>query len=235
MTVIIHSRKLFYKEWAYKVRLKMPTGYNQYIRKLLTYVKDSTVENKMKSLMKSIRYEGRQHGPYAFEFTDAQLNAMYDFIFYCRKENLRKNARINEYWRIITVYCNDKRYVEDICDKFEAIVESAEMPASDEELQIMQEKKNTTIVDRLPYNKYRYACSLDYWSSRDNICPSFVKWSKPYGKRIKISSRWGYGGGNYAFSKFWVEDEKLLNMIKLFLGTHITKVETYKLRAELEN
>ena len=51
MTVIVKSRKLFYKEWAYKVRLKMPTGYNQYIRKLLTYVKDSTVENKLKSLM----------------------------------------------------------------------------------------------------------------------------------------------------------------------------------------
>ena len=45
MAVEYNSKKLFYDEWAYKVRLKMPTGYNQYIKTLLRYTKDSTVEN----------------------------------------------------------------------------------------------------------------------------------------------------------------------------------------------
>ena len=32
-----------------------------------------------------------------------------------------------------------------------------------------------------------------------------------------------------------VEDKKLLNMVQLYLGRHITKVESYKLRSEISN
>ena len=49
MVVTFNSNKLFYDEWAYKIRLKMPTGYNQYIKTLLRYTKDQTVEKKLKS------------------------------------------------------------------------------------------------------------------------------------------------------------------------------------------
>ena len=36
-----------------------------------------------------------------------------------------------------------------------------------------------------------------------------------------------------SFQKFWVQDEKLLHMVQLYLGKKILKVETYKLRQEL--
>jgi hypothetical protein len=37
------------------------------------------------------------------------------------------------------------------------------------------------------------------------------------------------------FNKFWVQDLKLLHMIQLYMGKKITKVETYKLRSEIED
>ena len=36
---------------------------------------------------------------------------------------------------------------------------------SKEEMEIMREKKNTTIVDRLPYNKYRYSLKFTIFSN----------------------------------------------------------------------
>ena len=60
MAVIIkRSQKLFYEDYAYKVRLKMPTGYNQYIKTLLRYAKDDTVEKKIASLVGHV--EARPH------------------------------------------------------------------------------------------------------------------------------------------------------------------------------
>ena len=53
-------------------------------------------------------------------------------------------------------------------------------------------------------------------------------------KRIKITNRWGLGRFS-AFQKFWVQDTKLLHMVQLYLGKKILKVETYKLRRELES
>lgn len=237
MTAIYHSKKLFYKEWTHKVRLIMPTGYNQYMRKLLGYKRDKTVRNKLNSLIKSIKEQGTNPKGYILDGSEEQLDAMYNFIFYARKNKLRDHSRINEYWRIITVYTNNEKFVKEIADKFDVIVEYIEMPASKEEMEIMQEKKNTTIVNRLPYNKYRYSCKIDYWSNRNdpNICSAFIPWAETYGKRIKISSKFGFGHGITAFRKFWVEDKKLLNMVQLYLGRHITKVESYKLRSEISN
>ena len=63
MAVIRYSKKLFYGEWAYKIRLKMPTGYNQYIKTLLRYTKDSTVESKLSQLTKRI-VEAEPYGPF---------------------------------------------------------------------------------------------------------------------------------------------------------------------------
>ena len=42
-------------------------------------------------------------------------------------------------------------------DKDEILLFFEQYFNDEEEMEIMREKKNTTIVDRLPYNKYRYA------------------------------------------------------------------------------
>ena len=99
----------------------------------------------------------------------------------------------------------------------------------------MKTKHNTTIVDRLPYNKYRYLVRLDWYTSRyaeESVCEKFTQWAKPFEKRIKITNRWKMGRFD-SFQKFWVQDEKLLHMVQLYLGKKILKVETYKLRQEL--
>ena len=167
-----------------------------------------------------------------------QLTAMGEFIRYARKNNMLADCRFNEYWRLITFYTNNAKYLEDMEKSFSCIVEYIEKPANKKEMDMMFDKHNTKFVDRLPYNKYRYCCFVDYYSSRyddDNICAKFVKWAEPYGKRIKTSNRWGFGNRHVVFNKFWVQDLKLLHMIQLYMGKKITKVETYKLRSEIED
>lgn len=233
--VIKKSQKLFYEDYAYKVRLKMPTGYNQYIKTLLRYAKDDTVEKKIKQL--EIKIMEDKYGWFE-ELSQKQLTAMADFIRYARKNNMLADCRFNEYWRLITFYTNNAKYLEDMEKSFSCIVEYIEKPANKQEMDMMFDKHNTKFVDRLPYNKYRYCCFVDYYSSRyddDNICAKFVKWAEPYGKRIKTSNRWGFGNRHVVFNKFWVQDLKLLHMIQLYMGKKITKVETYKLRSEIEN
>jgi hypothetical protein len=232
---IKHCKKLFYKEYAYKIRLQMPTGYNQYIKVLLRYSRDKTVENKLESLMKSIQ-DQRSDNSIVFEGTQDQLKAMYDWVFWGRANDILTKGRVNEYWKLVTYYTNDTKLVTDCMKKFEILIDHIEQPANLEEHEMLKEKRNTTIVDRLPYNKYRYACNLGYWDLRDDsICEKFIRWSEPYGKRIKISALWGerYGGKGRGFNKFWVEDKKLLNMVQLFMGKAIRHIESYALRSEL--
>ena len=234
MAVIRYSKKLFYGEWAYKIRLKMPTGYNQYIKTLLRYTRDSTVEAKLSQLTKRIA-ESEPYGPFV-EYSPIKLERMCEFIRYARKNNMEKDCRFNEYWQLITVYTNNAKYIDDIQEQFSEVIDYIETPANDEELKIMQTKLNTTIVDRLPYNKYRYMCKLDFYNSRhhtESTCEQFTKWAKPFGKRIKMSTRWNFGKRWSVFNKFWVQDQKLLHMVQLYLGNKILKTETYKLRSEL--
>jgi len=234
MAVIRHSKKLFYGEWAYKIRLKMPTGYNQYIKTLLRYTRDSTVESKLSQLTKRIA-ESEPYGPFV-EYSPIKLEKMCEFIRYARKNNMEKDCRFNEYWQLITVYTNNSKYIDDIQEQFSEVIDYIETPANDEELKVMQTKLNTTIVDRLPYNKYRYMCKLDFYNSRhhtESTCEQFTKWAEPFGKRIKMSTRWNFGNRWSVFNKFWVQDQKLLHMVQLYLGNKILKTETYKLRSEL--
>ncbi len=235
MAVIKHSQKLFYEDYAYKVRLKMPTGYNQYIKTLLRYTKDKTVETKIEKLQKSILDD--KYGWYN-NVSQFQLDAMANFIRYARKNKMLQDCRFNEYWRLITFYTNNSQYLDDMEKYFDCIVEYIEKPASKQEMDLMFEKHNTKFVDRLPYNKFRYACFVDYYSSRysdTSVCESFIKWAQPFGKRIKTANRYNLGGKFIVFKKFWVQDLKLLHMVQLYMGKKIVKVETYKLRSEMEN
>jgi|TARA_B100001964_G_C14225776_1_gene597561 hypothetical protein len=229
---IRYSKKLFYTNWAYKIRLRMPTGYNQYIKVLLSYARESTVQKKVKSLMKDIRNPNSSGHQWLWEHgTGDQLQEMYDWIFWARANKLLQVGRINEYWRIITYYTNDYNLIKDMADKFPNIVEYIEQPANNDELDILKNKRNTTIVNRLPYNKYRYSCDVGYYND-DGVCERFLRWSEPFGKRIKISARWGnYGDRN--FRKFWVQDKKLLHMVQLFMGKNIRHVESFVLRRDL--
>lgn len=235
MAIEYNSKKLFYDEWAYKIRLKMPTGYNQYIKTLLRYQKDSTVEDKLKSLAKRLA-DPTYHWGYE-DISQFKVEKMCEFIRHARKTNMIDDCRFNEYWRLITIYTNNKQHVDGIKKYFDAIIDYIEGPANEVELEIMKTKHNTTIVDRLPYNKYRYLVRLDWYTSRyaeNSVCEQFIKWSEPFGKRIKITNRWKLGRFD-SFQKFWVQDQKLLHMVQLYLGKKILKVETYKLRQELES
>lgn len=238
MAVTHYSKKLFYDEWAYKIRLKMPTGYNQYIKTLLRYTKESTVESKLQALVKRLADPTALWPYHEMEDTSQfKMEQMCEFIRHARKKNMIADCRFNEYWRLISIYTNNKEHVRDIEEKFDAIIDYIERPANDDELEVMKTKHNTTIVDRLPYNKYRYLVKLDWYTSRyseDSVCEQFSKWSIPFEKRIKITNRWGMGKFK-VFQKFWVQDQKLLHMVQLYLGKKILKVETYKLRRELES
>mgnify|MGYP001171866405 FL=1 len=238
MATLVNSKKLFYDEWAYKIRLKMPTGYNQYIKVLLRYTKDSTVETKLKQLKKRIAEPTYNWPVIGYDdISHFKVEKMCDFIRHARKKQMLKDCRFNEYWRLVTIYTNNKQHVDDIVKDFDPIVDYIEGPANEDELEIMQTKHNTTIVDRLPYNKYRYLVKLDWYTSRyaeDSVCDQFLRWAKPFEKRIKITNRWTMGRFN-TFQKFWVQDTKLLHMVQLYLGKKILKVETYKLRRELES
>ena len=239
MAVTYNSKKLFYDEWAYKVRLKMPTGYNQYIKTLLRYTKEQTVENKLQSMSKRILDPELHYHNWSHPEDDSQFKVekMCDFIRYARKNKMITDCRFNEYWRLITIYTNNSNHVDGIKDNFDMLIDYIEGPANEQELNIMKSKHNTTIVDRLPYNKYRYLVKLDWYTSRyadEGVCEQFLKWSKPFEKRIKVTNRWSMGR-HPAFQKFWVQDTKLLHMVQLYLGKKILKVETYKLRRELES
>ena len=122
MAVTHYSKKLFYDEWAYKIRLKMPTGYNQYIKTLLRYTKESTVESKLQALVKRLADPTALWPYHEMEDTSQfKMEQMCEFIRHARKKNMIADCRFNEYWRLISIYTNNKEHVRDIEEKFDAI------------------------------------------------------------------------------------------------------------------
>lgn len=156
-------------------------------------------------------------GRYSKIRSQADLNYSYKVLFNLRSFNDNEyDTRIEN--PLISVYTNNTSYIEKLAAIDEARVKFVCLPSKN----IQKLDPGKVVVKTLDYD---YKVFLATMRNIDNS--SFLKWTEN-NKHIRITKRcirdlkqrasWG---GSY----FYVKDAKTLTMVKMFLGSHISRIE----------
>jgi hypothetical protein len=150
---------------------------------------------------------------------------------------LDKDLQIRAESAHFNLFCRDTALRDNIVLALNDWVTDVYGPESDEELAFMMSSSNKKIVcNNLPYDQYRYRVNFKVDMSVDTKS-KFLSWVVKYPDTAKISitsMKWLAGERTYAQSPFmYVEDEKTLAMVGLFLGNNIRKVEDFVLRSSI--
>ena len=218
------TSKLYYGKWPYKIACYLPkscmivrigpTKFRPWIELTSNY-KHWAVNQNITTEMKENLVRFLDH---VEPFLDKDLQVRTEgahFNIFCRDTLLRD--------RII------KALNEWITDVYE--------PESDEELAFIMSNSNKKIVcNNLPYEQYRYKVYIKT-SMPEVSRGQFLSWIKKYPDTTHISDSSQYWLNN---QKYWmqspfmyVEDDKTLAMIGLFLGHNVKKVEEFILRSSI--
>lgn len=160
---------------------------------------------------------GNYKGPWARNITSIDLKAYNRLLAVLRSlNNDDYDIRVETPW--ISIYTNNTSYIERLADINEPIVKCVYLPSKN----IQKIDAGKVVVKTLDFD---YKVHLATIRKRDHS--SFLTWAKDNSKiRVTkkcitdLESQWSWGG-----SYFYVKDAKTLTMVKMFLGSDISRVE----------
>ena len=213
------TSKLFFGKWPYKIQCKLPGSWMvkrlgiartlefcelpEGHRDTIGMVRSKIERTKLKEFALAIS---------PFSYSDIQTRA--------------EGANYS-------IYCKDINLFQQIITSLEKWIFVIHEPASEEELSIMSNNAKQVLCNKFPHQRYRYKVYLKHITSF-NSRESFATWVKHYNEKIKVTDRterWFHG--RYTQSPYiYVDDQKMLALVGMFLGNNIKKIEEYVVRAE---
>jgi hypothetical protein len=218
----LKSSKLFYNKWPYKVEC---TIFGAYLvgRYNLTALKEWC--NGAPGLLGI----GNSYG--AKNINKADL-----LIFVAAAERYIKNDRvkIRTEGNKFNLFCKDKDTLEEIEQQLRKWIRKISGPTTDEELEYLLSNGHKKILcDSFPKEKYQYKLFFKTKISAERR-KQFLEWSSNYNEKLEVSGTsklWLEGRKPYVQNPFmYIEDDKMLSMIGMFLSGHVRKVEHFLLR-----
>lgn len=162
--------------------------------------------------------------------SDPTLNNFYEVVQpYLKNENIKTRVEGNHF----NLFCNDLALVTEISQKLKTWVKSITGPTTQDEIDFLKEHGNKKVLcKKLPHSRYRYKIFLKSGSMNPESRSNFHKWSLSHNEKIKFTpsvERWLCGRQSWSGTNpfFYVENEKLLAMIGLYLGNHIKQIQEY--------
>lgn len=217
----LKSSKLFYNKWPYKVEC-WQSGASRVIHSGPAMCKEWCKTGK------GLRFNQFETNKLdKVQFLDF-INAVESFID--RKEDIQIRVEGSHF----NLFCKDPAILEEIDNAVSAWITKISGPTTVEELEFLLSNGHKKILrDELPKEKYKYRI---YFKSRfpADKRSSFLEWADKYGDKLEISGtsrRWLLGNRNYAQDPFmYVEDDKMLSMVGIYLSGYVKKVEEFILR-----
>ncbi len=216
----LKSSKLFYNKWPYKVEC---TVFGAYIvgRFKLSHVKEWCKGNNSLGV--------GSYGSRNINKTDLLVfvEAVENFVSSEQVQIRTEGSRFN-------LFCKEKTVLEEIDKKLHKWVRKISGPTTDEELEyLLSNGHKKRLCDEFPMRKYRYKLFFKNKISEEKK-QQFLDWCSNYEDKIKISKTselWLEGKKFYVQDPFmYVEDDKMLSMVGMFLSGHVKKVEHFILR-----
>jgi hypothetical protein len=213
-------KKLFFKKYPYKIVCHVGGRMH-----LLRYF---TIDELKLCYQKKEKDEfGRSLVNYTFYTFLCKLNPFINVIHY----------RISDSF-VIDLYIEDEKTFGELTDKLSKWINAVYNPETTEEINfLIQEGSNKTLCNELPHKRYRYRLHLNFDTDIE-LRSNFLSWSTNYNEKIRIKNNTELWFKNskkfYQFTPVvYIEDGPTLNMVTLFLGNAIRKVEEFILKESI--
>ena len=150
---------------------------------------------------------------------------------------LDKDLQVRAEGAHFNIFCRNTLLRDRIVKALNEWITDVYGPESDEELAFMLSNSNKKVVcNKLPYDQYRYKVHIKESMPVTNRS-QFLSWVLKYPDTIHLSNSsrgWLNNKMSWMQAPFmYVEDDKTLAMIGLFLGHNIRKVEEFILRSSI--
>lgn len=217
--------KLYYGKWPYKIECHLHK-----VSYIVRYGAEATRKWAANTSIEQTWYD-KLH-----QTTQAGKNAIVKFLDKV-EPFLELDIQVRAEHNHFNIFCRDPALRDRIAAHMAKWVVAVHGPASEEELAFMLAGNNKKVVcDNLPHKKYQYKVLLNTAMPIESRS-KFISWVETYQDRVRITgeSKYWFGGlRRWAYTPFmYVEDEKTLTMMTLFLGNNIKKVEEFVLRSSI--
>lgn len=215
-----NTSKLYYKKYPYKVETRVKGSH--FIRSGADYAIDMC--NQRLADNKS----------YNYKFRDLNNNDILNLVEFIKssKKFVEQGIKTRSEWGTFIFYLEDEKTFNKVVKKVNPWIRSVSKPASKEDLEKLLDNKKITLCNKLPLKKYHYKIFLNR-KMPVHRREKFFEWTQNYGDSIRfsgVSKRWMHGVGWCYDPYMYVEDSKLLLMVKMSLGENIIKTEEFVLR-----
>lgn len=212
---IVNTKKLFYKKYAYKIELRVAKSHC-----IKMWGVDSTVELCNQHLAGNRKFLFKHT-------TDEDVEKLKDFVVAARKF-LESDIKTRAEYSTFNFYLDNKKDFNKIVKKLSPWIRTVTRPENDKELSTLVDNTKVVLCNKLPLKKYKYRLFINRRMPL-HLRENFIKWTENYGDAIRItgvSLRWFRGGWGYD-PFIYVEDPKLLLMVKMSLGEYTLKTEEF--------
>jgi len=212
---LLKVSKLFYGEWSYKISCNLPG-----IWRIARWGIAKTENWCLIDTPAEVVFQ-RMHGKT-------------NLLEFCHafKPFIASDIKLRTEGKTMIIYCKDKVLLDSLIQNLKKWVHKVYQPENDLELDYITKNKKKTLCKVLPYGKYRYKVYLKSAMDIKN-CESFLEWIVNYPEQIRISpgtSMW-LAGKRRQYSQsgpfIYVENEKMLFLVKLFLGNNLRSNEEF--------
>ncbi len=213
----LSSSKLFYNKWPYKVECTL-RGASRVARNNL---------DELKSWCNCEPNAPRYLGVGDRNINKAELLQFITVVEPFLKDNLQIRTEGSHF----NLFCKDTTTLNSIEAALRPWIRKICGPNTEEELNFLLENGHKKrLCDKLPKGKYNYKVFFKIKLPEDKRM-AFSVWAENYSEKIEIaglSDLWLKGIKKYKQDPFmYVEDEKTLSMVGMFLSGYIKKVEHF--------
>ena len=215
----LQTNKLFYGKYAYKISTQLSGGH------LIRYIKI----DKLKAWC-----EGTEEISWLRNIKQIDKTKLHDYA--CNIEPfLPEKIQIRTERNTVNIFVSERNLYENIKNSLIDYVQFVSEPANDVELSAMLNDTTTVLCNQLPKGHYRYKVILK--NMPVDLRKKFLDWSGQYQnqlhlppgtiKHLKVLYPWW--GDHY----FYVVNDQMLLLTRLFVQGYVRKVEEYKLKSSI--
>lgn len=213
----INTKRLFYGRWPYKIEFRLAGS---------ALIKRWNLE-KLKAWCKIDREERNKQYSWYKDVDGVKLLKFVEAI----EPFLEQDHKLRAEAYTLNFYTDREDVVNALATSLNWCVRSIHAPATPEELDMLLNNKRKIICEVLPHNGYVYKVTLKE-NTPANTKLQLKGWCEQYAeetfKFTPSTTRWLTQSKNYLQSPFfYLKDEKLLMMCRLFLGANVRSVEEY--------
>ena len=148
-----------------------------------------------------------------------------------------KEVKIRTEGNHYNIFCADTQLLGIIQKELYPWIQQVTSPETTEQYDFLMENGHKKVIcNQFPHDKFRYRVFLRE-SAKQDARSNFYNWLTRYQDKVKITgntARWMQCKLMYAQDPyFYVEDDKMLSMVLLYLGNNCKKIQEFILKSSI--